>query len=223
MTISFEEWRRTHPPMAGGEDPPAADPPASGDPPSGDPPADPPSGDPPVEDPPSDDPAAVLRAENQRLKREAAAREKERRKAESEAKKAEDARKAQQGEWQKLAEERQAKITELEGQIADRDRKDAQREQRDLVKATAERLNFKRPHRAFALLVDELGDKAEETFADQQLVEAALKRLGKAEPELVDTRPRTGAPVGGNGAAGEQDPARALNQNLAWILGESKR
>jgi hypothetical protein len=219
MTISFEEWRRTHPPMMGGEDPPAGDSPA--DPPS-ESPADPPQ-DPPEGQPDPKDTEAVLRAENQRLKREAAAREKERRKAEAEAKKAEDARKAEQGEWKKLAEERAEKIAELEGQIAERDRRDAQREQRDLVRATAERLNFKRPHRAFALLRDELGDKAEETFGDQQLVEAALKRLGKTEPELVDTRARTGAPVGGNGAVDEQDPAKALNQNLAWILGETQR
>lgn len=195
--------------IAGAEDPPADDPPPD-DPPKDD--------DPPADDPPDD--AAALRAENQRLKREAAAREKDKRQAEKAAKDASDARAAEQGEWKKLAEERSSRIGELEGQLAERDLRDAQREQRQTVEAVADRLNFRRPKRAYALLVDELGaEKATETLADEQLTEAALKRLSKAEPELVDTTRRTGAPVNGARRGGEPDASRDLNQTLASLLG----
>lgn len=166
-----------------------------------------------------DDAAAVLRAENQRLKREAAQREKERRAAEREAAKAEETRKAQQGEWQKLAEERAERISELEGQIAERDRRDAEREQRTTVEKVAERLNFRRPRRAFALLVDELGvEEASNTLADEQLTEAALRRLARAEPELVDNQRRSGAPVDGGGNGGKPDARQGLNRTIADLV-----
>jgi hypothetical protein len=159
-----------------------------------------------------------LEAENQRLKREAAGREKDRRKAESDRKKAEDERKAQDGEWEKLANERADRISELEQQITDRDRKDAEREQRTTAEKVADRLNFRRPRRAYALLADELGDGLADTLADEQLTEAALKRIAKAEPELVDNTRRTGAPVNGrrgNGSTPQQDH----NQFIADLLG----
>ena len=159
-----------------------------------------------------------LEAENQRLKREAAARERDRRKAESETKKAEDERKAQAGEWEKLANERAEKIGELEQQITDRDRKDAEREQRTTAEKVAERLNFRRPRRAYALLADELGDGIADTLADEQLTEAALKRIARAEPELVDNTRRSGAPVNGRGQRGS-DPAREHNELIAGLLG----
>ncbi|HWT24543.1 MAG TPA: hypothetical protein VN213_13640 [Solirubrobacteraceae bacterium] len=198
-------------------DDPTPDPTPEPDPPQPDPQ---PSPDPEPDPEPGGDEAARLRAENQRLKREAAQREKERRQAQAEAKKAEDARKAEQGEWRKLAEERAERITELEGQIAERDRRDAERDQRTRVEQAAERLNFRRPKRAYALLVDELGpDKASETLADDQLTDAALKRLARAEPELVDQTRRTGAPMNGGRPGTQADPAKALNQDLARLLG----
>lgn len=192
--------------IAGAEDPPQ-DPPS--DPPSGDPPSDPPQ-DPPHQDPPQDPPdpkdePSVLRAEVQRLRREAAEREKERRKAEREAARAEEQRKADQGEWRKLAEERAGRITELEGQLVERDRRDAEREQRTTVERVAERLLFRRPKRAWALLIDELGpEDAASTLEDEQLTEAALRRLAKDMPELVDQQRRSGAPVGGRNGGGSK-------------------
>jgi hypothetical protein len=199
------------PAVAGADDDPPQDPPA-------DPPADPPE-DPPA-DPPDDD-AAVLRAENQRLKREAAQREKERRAAEREAAKAEETRKAQQGEWQKLAEERAQRIQELEGQIQERDRKDAEREQRSTVETVAEKLNYRRPKRAYALLIDELGVEASDTLADVQLTEAALRRLAKDMPELVDNQRRSGAPVGGRGNGGQPTAEDEGKDFILGLLGRS--
>jgi alanyl-tRNA synthetase len=189
------------PRIAGAQDP---DPDPQPDP-TPDPEPDP-NPDPEPDPDPSKDDAAVLRAENQRLKREAAQREKEKRQQEREAARLEDQRKAQQGEWQKLAEERADRITELEGQIQERDRKDAERNQRSTVEKVADRLNFRRPKRAYVLLMDELGDDALDTLADEQLTEAALKRLAKAEPELVDIQRRSGAPVGGRGNGGQPTP-----------------
>lgn len=159
-----------------------------------------------------------LEAENQRLKREAAAREKERRQAETARKKAEDERKAQAGEWEKLANERSERITELEQQIADRDLKDAERDQRTTAEKVADKLNFRRPRRAYALLADELGDGLADTLADEQLTEAALKRIAKAEPELVDTTRRSGAPVNGRRGAGS-NPQQEHNDLIAALLG----
>lgn len=197
------------PAIAGADDDPEPDPKPDPDP-EPDPKPDP---DP---DPEPDD-KAVLRAENQRLKREAAEREKERRKAERDAAKASDERKAEQGEWKKLAEERASRITELEGQIQERDRKDAERDQRSTVDKAAERLNFRRPRRAYALLVDELGgiETAADTLADEQLVEAALKRLVKDDQTLVDTQRRSGAPVGGRG----NGPVPAEQESAEFVLG----
>lgn len=161
---------------------------------------------------------AVLRAEVQRLRRKDAEREKERRKAEREAKRAEDDRKAEQGQWRQLAEEAKERVAELEAEIAERDRKEAEREQRATVTAVAERLNFRRPSRAYALLVDELGgqDEASDTLADEQLVDAALRRMAKAEPYLVDQQRRSGAPVGGRN--GGQQPAENEHADLVFGL-----
>ena len=169
------------------------------------------------------DDAAVLRAENQRLKREAAEREKERRKAEAAARKAEETRKADQGQWKELAEEREREIETLKGQIQERDRRDAERDQRTTVEKTAERLNFRRPRRAFALLVDELGgnDAAADTLADEQLVEAALKRLVKDDPTLVDNQRRSGAPVGGRGNGGQPSPEQESAEFVLGLLGRT--
>lgn len=201
------------PAIAGADDDPDPDPTPDPDP-GPDPKPDP---DP---DPDPKDDAAVLRAENQRLKREAAQREKEKRQQEREAAKAEETRKAQQGEWQKLAEERADRISELEGQLTERDRKDAERDQRSTVETAAEKLNYRRPKRAYALLLDELGQEASDTLADAQLTEAALRRMARDMPELVDNQRRSGAPVGGRGNGGqptaEQEGAEFI---LSTVLG----
>jgi colicin import membrane protein len=149
----------------------------------------------------------VLRSENQRLKREAAEREKERRKAEAAARKAEETRKADQGQWKELAEEREREIDALKGEITERDRKDAERDQRSTVEKVADKLNYRRPRKAYALLLDELDEEdASNTLADEQLTEAALRRLAKDMPELVDNQRRSGAPVGGRGNGGQPTP-----------------
>jgi hypothetical protein len=164
------------------------------------------------------DEKARLRAENQRLKREAAQREKEKRQAEKAAKDAADKRAEEQGEWKRLAEERQRENQELRAQLAERDAKDIERDQRTLVQSTAERLNFRRPRRAYALLIDELGpEHAGDTLADEQLTEAALKRLAKAEPELVDNQRRSGAPV--NGTTAGQTPDQEMASFLKGLVG----
>jgi hypothetical protein len=166
-----------------------------------------PTPDPEPDPDPSKDDAAVLRAENQRLKREAAEREKERRKAEATARKAEETRKADQGQWKELAEEREREIEALKGEISERDRKDAERDQRSTVEKVADKLNYRRPRKAYALLLDELGEEdASNTLADEQLTEAALRRLAKDMPELVDNQRRSGAPVGGRGNGGQPTP-----------------
>jgi hypothetical protein len=160
-----------------------------------------------------------LEAENQRLKREAAARERDRRKAEADRKKAEDERKAQAGEWEKLANERAERISELEQQISERDRKDAEREQRTTAEKVADKLNFRRPRRAYALLADELSpEDLAETLANEQLTEAALKRLAREEPELVDQQRRSGAPVNGARGTGGLTPQQRANRTIAGLL-----
>jgi hypothetical protein len=222
-----EQWQqrlhaRRHdrvPPIAGGA--PEGDP----DPDPGDDPTPAPGGDTnPDPEPGSPDPGSEaqrlgrLEAENQRLKREAAAREKEHRKTEAAKKKAEDDRRAQAGEWQKLAEERAGRVGELEAELADLKSSIETDKQRQSVEKTAERLNFRRPKRAFAILADELdADTLAETIGDEQLTEAALKRIARAEPELVDSARRSGAPVNGTGKSG-LTPQQRANRMIAGML-----
>lgn len=171
---------------------------------------------------PTPDTQAQLRAENQRLKREAAEREKEKRKAEAAARKAEETRKADQGQWKELAEEREREIETLKGQITERDQRDAERDQRSTVETVAEKLNYRRPKRAFALLLDELGaDDAHDTLADEQLTEAALRRMAKDMPELVDSQRRSGAPVGGRGNGAQPSAEEEGADFIFGLLGRT--
>jgi colicin import membrane protein len=219
----LREWTLPFRPMMGGA--PEGDPDPAPDPPKPDPdPApdpDPKKTEPdPDPDPPEDGDSekARLRAENRRLMREKAEREKAMRIAERKAKEAADARAAEQGEWKKLAEERADRISELESAIQERDRRDVERDQRTRVQTVAEELNFRRPRRAFAVLMDELGsDEAAETLADEELTRAALKRLAKAEPELVDNQRRSGAPV--NGTTAGQTPDQEMASFLKGLVG----
>ncbi len=164
-----------------------------------------------------------LKAENSRLKREAAAREKEKRRAELEAKRRADEVKAEQGQWRELAQEREREIESLKAQIAERDQRDQQREMRARVEAVADKLNFRRPKRAYPLLIDELSqEEAEETLGDAQLIEAALKRMVRDDATLVDSQRRSGAPVGRNGQPAAS-PQQGLNQLLADLAGGGRR
>lgn len=155
-------------------------------------------------------------AERKRLQREAAEREKDRRKAQREAQAAEEQRRAQQGEWEQLAKERADRIAELEGQITERDRLEQERQRRSRVEDVADRLNFLRPKRVYALLRDD--GVEDEVFDSEQLLEAALRRLAKNERELVDQQRRSGAPV--NGRSGSQaTPQDELREIVGGLLG----
>lgn len=158
-------------------------------------------------------------AENQRLKREKAEREKEMRKQQAQAKAQEDQRKAEQGEWKKLAEERADRILDLEREIKDLKDANIERDRKSLVEKVADKLNFRNPRRAYALLKEDMDEeKLSETLENEQLTEAALRRLAKDEPYLVDSTRRTGAGMNGRGG-GPKDPAKAHNELVAGLLG----
>lgn len=164
-----------------------------------------------------------LKAENSRLKREAAAREKEKRRAELDAKRKADEHKAEQGQWKELAQEREREVESLKAQIQERDQRDQQREMRGRVEEVAEKLNFRRPRRAYAILVDELSsEEADETLSDATLIEAALKRMIRDDASLVDQQRRSGAPVGRNGQPAPT-PQQGLTETLLNLTGGRTR
>lgn len=162
-------------------------------------------------------------AENQRLKREQAAQAKEARKAAAAAKAQEDQRKAEQGEWKKLAEERADRVLELEGELRTLKSEIEDGKRRDTVEAIADKVGFHNPRRAYALLREDMDEeKLAETLESEQLAEAALRRLAKAEPYLVDRNRRTGAAMNGRGG-GNKTPSEEHNELIASLLGGGAR
>lgn len=165
-----------------------------------------------------------VRSELQRANRERNEMAKKQRKADAEAKLRDEKRREEQGQWKELAEERARENEQLRTQIAERDRRDAEREQRSRVEAIADRLQFKRPRRAYVLLRDEITEDQAfgETLEDDNLIEAALKRIARAEPEHVDQQRRSGAP--GSGRGGQQaTPAQGLTDTLLNLTGGRTR
>lgn len=233
-TTSFEEWRLTHPPIAGGApegdgdggDGGEAAPETQEAAPTPDVSGDEPESDSAEEHEPGSVEAQllVLKQENQRLKREQANMAKERRKAEAEARARDEKRREEQGQYKELAEERAREIETLKAQINERDKRDAERAQRNRVTAIADKLNFRDPNLAFPVLMDTLGpEEAADTLDDDTLIEAALKRMARDREYLVDKQRRSGAPVGRNGSGGQPDPQKDLAATILALTGAARQ
>lgn len=165
-----------------------------------------------------DDPAKLLQQENARLKREQAEAAKAKRKAEADAKRAADAAKAEQGQYKTLAEERQTEIESLTARIAEMEAAAAEKEHRTSIEKAAENHGFKRPYRVYAILQDELGDQFQSTMEDPTLLNEALRKLAREEPELVDQQRRSGLPGSGQQRSSGSKDASQQHRELVSSL-----
>jgi hypothetical protein len=231
---AYAEWRKTHPPIMGGS--PEGDEGSDGDNAGSTETTESTSGnegrdgadnqeDANEEDEssPAEAQLVVLKAELQRLKRENAEQAKKQRKADAEARARDEKRREEQGQYKELAGERAKEIEALKAQIAERDKRDAERAQRTKVTAIAEKLNYRDPNLAFPILLDTLGpEEAADTLEDDTLIEAALKRLARDREYLVDKQRRSGAPVGRNGQSGKPDPNKDLAATILALTGGSQ-
>ncbi len=159
--------------------------------------------------------------ELQRLRREKAEREKEMRKQSAAAKAQDEQRKAEQGEWKKLAEERADALMQATNELNDLRRRIEDDRRRGEVTKVADRLGFHNPDRAYALMREDFQDeeKLAETLESEQLIDAALKRMIKSEPYLVDRNRRTGAGMPGGNGRQPADPNKAHNELIVGLLG----
>lgn len=132
-------------------------------------------------------PTEELRDENNRLKREAAERDRKDREAEQE-------RLREAGEHEERADRAEARVAELEQEIADRD-------QRDLIEKSAAAVGMEFPQDAAALLT------ADEK-KDESTVEAGLRRLKQERPKLFGEVRRSGGSIESDAQDREEERKR---------------
>lgn len=161
--------------------------------------------------------AKALREESQRnadeanrLKRVAAENAKKAKDAERAAKQAAEEKAKQDGDWQKVAEEKEREAAEAADRAKQAEDSLATFERTNRVNSLASRLKFRDPTDAAKFLSVEEQD-------DERKAEAALKRLAREKPYLVDEQRRSGAAIdGGNGA---QTPEQAHQETLKQMFG----
>lgn len=147
------------------------------------------------------------RAENERLKREAGQREKARRTAER-------AKMAAEGKWQDIAEEmtRERDIERQSREAADKRYNDLLLEVH--VTRIASNLNFRDPSDAARFIDDDIDLDSD---GAAKVIEHTLRQVAKRKPYLVDNQRRSGAPV--NGATGRAlQPQEQMNGIVAQLL-----
>lgn len=155
------------------------------------------------------DEAKAATDEANRLKRIVAEKAKESKAAEAAAKKAAEEKAKKEGDWQKIAEEREREAEEARKEAAEALERVQSIERTNRVTSAASRLKFRDPTDAARFLTSEEQD-------DDKLAEAALKRLAREKPYLVDEQRRSGGDITDSttGLTPEQEHQETLKRLL---------